>query len=73
DGPESDVPVRALGTVVGGPAEAVPGGDAGDPVPAGTVALPHGRPAVESAWNEVPAARIRVEPEPVHVLAGASG
>ncbi|MFE2879714.1 SPFH domain-containing protein [Streptomyces roseus] len=71
--PESDVPVRALGSVVGGPAAALPGGDGGDPVPAGTVALPHGRPAVESAWNEVPAARIRVEPEPVHALAGASG
>ncbi|MFE5535039.1 SPFH domain-containing protein [Streptomyces sp. NPDC056492] len=71
DGPESGVPARALGTVVGGPGAAAPGADAGDPVPAAAVALPHGRPAVESAWSEVPAARIRVEPEPVHALAGA--
>ncbi|MFE5767140.1 SPFH domain-containing protein [Streptomyces sp. NPDC056485] len=68
---ESEVPARALGTVVGGPGAAAPGADAGDPVPAAAVALPHGRPAVESAWSEVPAARIRVEPEPVHALARA--
>ncbi|MFI5670282.1 SPFH domain-containing protein [Streptomyces sp. NPDC051704] len=40
-------------------------------VPAVMVALPHGRPAAESSRSEVPAARIRVEPEPVHALAGA--
>ncbi|MEV6578485.1 SPFH domain-containing protein [Streptomyces sp. NPDC051582] len=76
-GVEAEAPVRALGSEAGGPgaeAEAgVPGVDTGESasVPAGTVALPHGRPAVESAWSEVPAARIRVEPEPVHALAGA--
>ncbi|WP_234318348.1 SPFH domain-containing protein [Streptomyces sp. NRRL S-244] len=72
---------RALGAV----AAAVPGGDAADKggpawvagVPVrmvagpGGVALPHGRPAADSAVSEVPAARIRVEPEPVHALAGA--
>ncbi|MFB7979006.1 SPFH domain-containing protein [Streptomyces vinaceus] len=61
-GSGAEAPVRALGTVVGGPETAVPGG---------TVALPHGRPAAEATWSEVPAARIRVEPEPVHALAGA--
>ncbi|MFF4851749.1 SPFH domain-containing protein [Streptomyces sp. NPDC001194] len=40
-------------------------------VPAVMVALPHGRPAAESPRSEVPAARIRFEPEPVHALAGA--
>ncbi|MEV0411070.1 SPFH domain-containing protein [Streptomyces sp. NPDC050448] len=35
------------------------------------IALPHGRPAADSARSEVPAARNRVEPEPVHALAGA--
>ncbi|MFD5510570.1 SPFH domain-containing protein [Streptomyces sp. NPDC127051] len=54
---------------------AVPAWVAGVPVrmvagPVG-VALPHGRPAADSAVSEVPAARIRVEPEPVHALAGA--
>ncbi|MFK0221822.1 SPFH domain-containing protein [Streptomyces vinaceus] len=61
-GSEAEAPVRALGTVVGGPETAAPGG---------TVALPHGRPAAEATWSEVPAARIGVEPEPVHALAGA--
>ncbi|MFK0048082.1 SPFH domain-containing protein [Streptomyces sp. NPDC090741] len=79
---ESGLPAeRALGAV----AAAVPGGDAVDPAgpawvagvpvrmvagPIG-VALPHGRPAADSAVSEVPAARIRFEPEPVHALAGA--
>ncbi|MER7465426.1 SPFH domain-containing protein [Streptomyces sp. NPDC097981] len=35
------------------------------------VALPHGRPAADTAWSEVRPARIRVEPEPVHTPAGA--
>ncbi|MFF0218834.1 SPFH domain-containing protein [Streptomyces vinaceus] len=48
--------------MVGAPETAAPGG---------TVALPHGRPAAEATWSEVPAARIGVEPEPVHALAGA--
>ncbi|WP_406387566.1 SPFH domain-containing protein [Streptomyces sp. NBC_00211] len=36
------------------------------------VAVPHGRPAADTdtGWSEVPAARVRVEPEPVHALAG---
>ncbi|MFK0236032.1 SPFH domain-containing protein [Streptomyces vinaceus] len=67
----TEAPVRALGTVVGGAEAAAPGVDAGHSVPAGTVALPHGRPAAEATWSEVPAARIQVEPEPVHALAGA--
>ncbi|MFJ3911807.1 SPFH domain-containing protein [Streptomyces vinaceus] len=67
----AEAPVRALGTVVGGAEAAAPGVDAGRSVPAGTVALPHGRPAAEATWSEVPPARIRVEPEPVHALAGA--
>lgn len=35
------------------------------------VALPHGRPAADAAWSEVPAARNRAEAEPVPALAGA--
>ncbi|WP_406183003.1 SPFH domain-containing protein [Streptomyces sp. NBC_01006] len=68
-GPEGAVPgVAAADT-------AAPAWVAGVPVrmvagPIG-VALPHGRPAADSAVSEVPAARIRVEPEPVHALAGA--
>ncbi|MFI1152402.1 SPFH domain-containing protein [Streptomyces sp. NPDC020817] len=76
--PGAAVPAPSEAEAEGSPEDVVPvvGAEHGVPraaagVPVRMVALPHGRPAVESSWSEVPAARIRVEPEPVHALAGA--
>ncbi|MFE2142043.1 hypothetical protein ACFXA3_09885, partial [Streptomyces sp. NPDC059456] len=57
-----------------GRAEAGAPGRAAGPAVLGDVAVPHGRVAADAdaGWSEVPAARVRVEPEPVHALAGAA-